>query len=127
MQWVCSLRDSLQGSRERSSLPRPTLRTGFPLPTRGRPQGHREAPLLICNFSRVAQATLQCKSRIGINLRLNRDFLRISTGLQSCKTKGLWKAGISVGKMPSCLNLGELVVPEAATLASGDELSKAGR
>jgi len=26
-------------------------------------KGHREAPLLICNFSRIAQATLRCKSR----------------------------------------------------------------
>ena len=38
MQWVCSLRDSLQGSRVRFTRPRPTLRTGFPLPTWGRPQ-----------------------------------------------------------------------------------------
>ena len=37
MQWVCSLRDSLQGSGERLTLPCSTLRTGFPLPTRGRP------------------------------------------------------------------------------------------
>jgi len=46
MQWGCSLRDSLQGLGMRLTQPRPTLRTGFPLPTRGRPHGHREAPLL---------------------------------------------------------------------------------
>ena len=58
----CSLRDSLQGL----TLPHPTQRTSFPLPSIGAGhKGHREALLLICNFSRVAQATLQCKSRIG--------------------------------------------------------------
>jgi hypothetical protein len=52
MQWVCSLRDSLQGLDELTLPIRPTNR----LPTshnsslaalkRGRPNGHREAPLL---------------------------------------------------------------------------------
>jgi hypothetical protein len=43
-------------------LTHPTLRTSFPLPTQGRPNGHREAPLLISNFPRVAQHLLACKS-----------------------------------------------------------------
>jgi len=60
---VCSLWDSLQGSGVRLSLPHPTLRTGFPLPTWGRPHRPREAPLLICNSSRIAQAIPSCKSR----------------------------------------------------------------
>jgi len=59
---ACSLRDSLQGLRDRAFL-HLTLRTSFPLPSSGRPHGHREAPSLICNFLRVAHATLACNLR----------------------------------------------------------------
>jgi len=59
---ACSLRDSLQGLRDLAFL-HLTRRTSFPLPSSGRPHGHREAPSLICNFLRVAQATLPCNLR----------------------------------------------------------------
>jgi hypothetical protein len=39
-----------------------TQRTSFPLPSSGRPHGHREAPLLICNFQRLAHGGPYCKS-----------------------------------------------------------------
>jgi len=61
LQWFCSLWDSLQGLRGR--LPYLTQRTSSPLPFSGRPHGHREAPLLTCNFQRVAQVTPRCKRR----------------------------------------------------------------
>jgi hypothetical protein len=48
-------------------------------PYRAGPKGHREAPLLICNFSRVTQATLRCKSRNRLISCALRDFLRITT------------------------------------------------
>ena len=40
---------------------RTSITTASHFPLRGRPFGHREASLLICNFSRVAQATPDCK------------------------------------------------------------------
>ena len=62
MQWVCSLRDSLQGLDELTLPIRPTNR----LPTSPLGAGHKATGRLhcyICNFLRVAQATLQCKPR----------------------------------------------------------------
>src|SRR5208283_2683117 len=45
---ACSLRDSLQGLRGCTTTHvTPTQRTSFPLPSTGRPNGHREAPLLL--------------------------------------------------------------------------------
>ncbi len=79
MQWVCSLRDSLQGLDELTLPIRPTNR----LPTSPLGAGHKATGRLhcyICNFSRVAQATLQCKSRTGLIHAPFRDFLRITTG-----------------------------------------------
>jgi len=38
-----------------------TQRTSYPLPSSGRPFGHREAPLLISNFSRVSNSLLTVK------------------------------------------------------------------
>ena len=92
---ACSLRDSLQGLRDRAFL-HLTLRTSFPLPSDsrslkvpdlglGRPfiihafaRGHREAPSLICNFLRVAQATLACNLRPALRLPPDRNFPRIA-------------------------------------------------
>jgi hypothetical protein len=59
---ACSLKDSQQGSRG-FNRPHPTLRTSFPLPIPGRPNGHREAPSLQCNFQRIAQAIFVCNRR----------------------------------------------------------------
>jgi hypothetical protein len=60
---ACSLWDSLQRFR---GLPphliqRTSITTCFPLPSLGRPSGHREALPLLCNFSRVSQSTFICK------------------------------------------------------------------
>jgi hypothetical protein len=82
------------------------LRTGFPLPSiqallclKGAgPTATGRLHCYICNFSRVAQATLQCKSRIALFLALFRDFLRITTGLASRNPFQLWKEANSCGK-----------------------------
>jgi hypothetical protein len=79
-------------------LPQLTLRTSFPLPIQGRPFGHREAPLLICNFFRVTQATLVCNSRLAIAVVANCDLLRISTLRLQCKLTCLWESGSFCGK-----------------------------
>jgi hypothetical protein len=76
----------------------PTLRTGFPLPFRA---GHKATGRLhcyICNFLRVAQATLLCKSRIALFLAPFRDFLRISTTSRSCNQPACGKSPQSVKK-----------------------------
>jgi hypothetical protein len=55
----------------------PILRTGLPFPRCGQdPKAHWEAPLLICNFQRVAQATLCCKRVVSSGVH------RIATALQ---------------------------------------------
>ena len=99
MQWVCSLRDSLQGLDELTLPIRPTNR----LPTSPLGAGPKATGRLhcyICNFSRVAQATLQCKSRIALLLALFRDFLRIATDRQFRNPKGCGKASVSVETRP---------------------------
>jgi hypothetical protein len=75
MQWVCSLRDSLQGLDELTLPIRPTNR----LPTslysslaalkRAGPTATGRLHCYICNFLRVAQATPRCKSRNRLNRR----------------------------------------------------------
>ena len=59
---------SLQGFQ--GLLPHLTQRTSittcFPLPSTGRPIGHREAILLICNYLRVAHTTPVCKRHTNI-------------------------------------------------------------
>jgi len=56
------------------------LRTGFPLPHSGQAtKATGRLHCYICNFSRVAQATLQCKSRIALFLAPFRDFLSVTT------------------------------------------------
>ena len=98
MQWVCSLWDSLQGLGVRLTLPHLTLRTGFPLPLKGRPHGHREAPLLICNFLRVTQATLGCKSQKRLISRAVCDFPENNNGPRITQPKAACgKASDSVG------------------------------
>lgn len=75
------------------------LRTGFPLPHSG--QATKATGRLHCylyNFPRVAQATLQCKSRIALFLALLRDFLSITTGPCSCNSQDLWKGSQFCGK-----------------------------
>ena len=62
--------------------------------------GHREAPLLICNFSRVTQGYSPCKSRNRLISCALRDFLRISTGSGSRNPKPLWKDTRFCGKAP---------------------------
>ncbi len=97
MQWVCSLRDSLQGLDELTLPIRPTNR----LPTSPLGAGHKATGRLhcyICNFLRVAQATLQCKSRIALFLALFRDFLRIATEGESRNPHQLWKGPCFCGK-----------------------------
>jgi hypothetical protein len=74
---ACSLRDSLQGFRDLAFL-HLTLRTSFPLPSTGRPHGHREAPSLICNFQRLAHATLVCNSRLTLPSPPRCNFPRIA-------------------------------------------------
>ena len=90
--------------RGRGVLPHLTQRTSltsFPLPSWGRPQGHREASLLICNFQRVAHATPYCKlssrSLPACRFRLRCNFPRIATMPPDCKRRSLWKAAGSVG------------------------------
>ena len=74
---ACSLKDSLQGSRV-FNRPHPTLRTSFPLPIPGRPNGHREAPSLQCNFQRIAQASFVRNPRSLFLLAPCCSFLRIA-------------------------------------------------
>lgn len=52
----------------------------------------------ICNFLRVAQASLMCNSRIALFLAPFRDFLRISTTRLSCNSPPLWKGPRFCGK-----------------------------
>lgn len=94
---ACSLRDSLQGLRACISL-HLTLRTSFPLPSSGRPNGHREAPSLICNFQRVAHATLYCNSRLILRSPSRCDFLRIAIHQPQRNPQTCGKAPASVGK-----------------------------
>ena len=99
MQWVCSLRDSLQGLDELALPIRPTNR----LPTSPLGAGHKATGRLhcyICNLLRVAQATLLCKSRIGLFQAPFRDFLRITTDHEYCNQHALWKGVRFCGKHP---------------------------
>ncbi len=97
MQWVCSLRDSLQGLDELTLPIRPTNRLPTsPLGAGPKATGRRHC--YICNFSRVAHATLQCKSRIALFLAPFRDFLRIPTARGRCNPKRLWKGVGICGK-----------------------------
>src|SRR5579872_4215960 len=99
MQWVCSLRDSLQGLDELTLPIRPTNR----LPTSPLGAGHKATGRLhcyICNFLRVAQATLLCKSRKRLIHAPFRDFLRITTSHESRKQTRLWKGVHFCGKQP---------------------------
>lgn len=105
MQWVCSLRDSLQGLDASAADPPYELASHFPLGAGHK--GHREAPLLICNFLRVAQATLRCKSRNPLIHASFRDLLRITTGTLSRNKLPLWKVSAFCGKQPRrCANKG---------------------
>ena len=100
MQWVCSLRDSLQGLDELTLPIRPTNR----LPTSPLGAGHKATGRLhcyICNFSRVAHATLQCKSRMALFLAPLRDSLSIATGSPSRNPFLLWKEAPFCGKRPA--------------------------
>ena len=98
MQWVCSLRDSLQGLDELTLPIRPTNR----LPTSPLGAGHKATGRLhcyFCNFSRVVQATLLCKSRIGLFQAPFRDFLRITTRPLLRNLPHLWKGAGFCGKL----------------------------
>ena len=98
MQWVCSLRDSLQGEGVRLTLPRPTLRTGFPLPTWGRPQrppGGSTAHLQLFKNS-TGHSLMQIANRL-ISCVLSRLFELISgPGIVQPATP-CGKAPVSVG------------------------------
>ena len=61
LQWLVLCGIPYRGSGVRLGAPHPAQRTSFPLPSWGRPHGHREAPLLICNSQRVAHARPYCK------------------------------------------------------------------
>lgn len=98
MQWCCSLWDSLQGLDELTLPIRPTNR----LPTSPLGAGPKATGRLhcyICNFLRVAQATLYCKSRNRLNshtvsrLPENNNQLRI-TQLEPTVESGrfLWES-----------------------------------
>ena len=78
MQWVCSLRDSLQGLDPQTAGPPYEPASHFPLGAGH--NGHREAPLLICNFLRVTQATLRCKSRNRLISCALRDLVENNNG-----------------------------------------------
>jgi hypothetical protein len=85
-------------------LPHLTQRTSlisFPLPSWGRPQGHREALLLTCNFQRVAHANPYCKlssrSLPAFWARLRCNYPRVAIAPLDCKLRNLWKASVSVG------------------------------
>ena len=73
---VCSLWDSRQGSRV-NLLPDPANQ--LPTSLNGQAQGHREAPLLIHNFQRVAHATHPRNWQPALPFLLICDLLRIST------------------------------------------------
>jgi hypothetical protein len=81
VQWLVLSRDSLQ--RIQGLLPhliQRTPSTGFPLPSSGRPLGHREAALpTYCNFSRVAHATFDCKRDRFKSTSARCNFSRIAT------------------------------------------------
>lgn len=54
----------------------------------------------ICNFLRVAHASLMCNSRTALFLAPFRDFLRISTTRSSCNSSALWKGNRICEKAP---------------------------
>ena len=77
------------------------LRTGIPLPHSGQAtKATGRLHCYICNFLRVAQATLMCNSRIALFLAPFRDFLRIPTTLPYRNPPNLWKGSHSCGKAP---------------------------
>ncbi len=105
MQWVCSLRDSLQGPDELyASYPPYEPASHFPqfkpcCTQKGQAtKATRRLHCYICNFLRVAQATLQCKSRIGCIHAPFRDFLRITTTRGTRNPARLWKGARFCGK-----------------------------
>jgi len=95
---ACSLRDSQQGFR--GLQPHLTQRTSYPLPSSGRPFGHREAPLLIKQLpkSNTAALCLQTASVVPVRcLRLSKSstttlclqvlcFVQLSTALPLSKS-----------------------------------------
>ena len=64
LQWLVLCGIPYRGSGVRLGAPHPAQRTSFPLPSSGRPNGHREAPLLICNSQRLAHPRPYCKSSV---------------------------------------------------------------
>jgi hypothetical protein len=102
MQWIVLCGIPYRGSGATAS-PDPTNQFhyfGFPLPTWGRPHGHREAPLLLCNSQRVAHATFDCKRCPSSPESSLCNSLRIATGPAVYKVEGLWKASCFCGKAP---------------------------
>ena len=85
---------------------RPTNR----LPTSPLGAGHKATGRLhcyICNFLRVAQATLLCKSQKRLIHAPFRDFLRIATYCGSGNPARLWKGGRFCGKrLRRCMESG---------------------
>jgi hypothetical protein len=65
MQWVCSLRDSLQGLDALNAC-YPPYEPASHFPTRGRPKGHREAPLLHLQLfkSSTGHSSMQIANRL---------------------------------------------------------------
>jgi len=84
------------------------LRTGFPLPHSGQAtKATGRLHCYICNFLRVAQATLLCKSRKALIHAPFRDFLRIAMGGGCCNLQRLWKGAGFCGKGASgCMESG---------------------
>jgi hypothetical protein len=70
----------------------------LPFPSMGRPNGHRETPLLIYDFLRVAHAVLICKRFLYIPKSPCCNFLRIAAPWWQCKPQAcgnwrlLWKS-----------------------------------
>jgi hypothetical protein len=94
---------SLQGTPYRGSAARKRRASSDPtnqLPTSlqwGRPHGHREAPLLIYNLLRVAQAVLQCKCNDRDKFSVCNRKKNIYPGSPESSAPSLWKAVLSAG------------------------------
>ncbi len=104
MQWVCSLRDSLQGPDELTLPIRPTNRLPTSLNSslaalkRGRPNGHREAPLLHLQLfkSSTGHSSMQIANRLILSahsrLPENSNRLRITQPLPAVeRSRNLWE------------------------------------
>jgi hypothetical protein len=103
LQWLVLCGSPYRGFRgiclTRPNEPASQLASHFPL--RGRPFGHREASLLICNFTRVAQTTpvrkRHTKPAVAAWLQLSKNS-NLPAQLQS---RTLWETAAFVGNSPA--------------------------